>query len=730
MAAALLLALGAVPVIALNAARADEDYVYTWSLPVPQGNALGGCDFEDAATGYAVGPRGTVVTTTDGGATWSGRDLYPGFSTDLEDVLVRGPQHLFAVGEAPGIFESIDGGASWSAVANPSTGRLTDIEVVTGSTLSALGAGGQALRSTDDGATWTALVPPGANDLYEQYWFDASSGYVVGDRVARRTTNGGQSWLALTGVPEAQEKFSEVFFTDAQNGWILGDFFYWQTTNGGASWTQHSSGQALYLGDTVVLGPQRFLVSTNVEGAFIFETTNGGASWTPRLYSGADAFLDFDRTPDGTLIAVTGQGNVFRSTDEGITWTDRTYAAYDGLRANLGAVAIGPAGLGAAGSDGWPPTHWYRTEDGGASWLPQDPAPNIGFTNAISYWDGVHAIAAGDYGKMWRTIDGGLNWTPVNLPNPPQDARGYRMSLPAPGVAFVSVFSQSLYMVCRTTDYGASWESRSTGLPTGVWLAGISFLDANTGFVASNGGATATIYATTNGGASWSPIASAGLPSTTSDMHWTDAQNGVVTARFTEGGIFRTTNGGAVWNQIWAGDVGKLAFASDGLHAAAADQSYLDHGILFVTEDGGASWNPLELPSTATFTSIQAVDDGYWLGGSGSTILKLTRANPASVDTGALPAAGQSCSLRSRGTAGGSIEIEYELAEPGAIDLSIFDVRGRRIATLDRGERPAGTVVTRAWEGTDAGQRAANGVYFARLETPREARAIKIVLRR
>lgn len=59
--------------------------------------------------------------------------------------------------------------------------------------------------------------------------------------------------------------------------------------------------------------------------------------------------------------------------------------------------------------------------------------------------------------------------------------------------------------------------------------------------------------------------------------------------------------------------------------------------------------------------------------------------------------------------------LRFDLARPGRVRLAIFDVRGRHVATLLDGERPAGRH-TVAWDGLEAGGGAAgNGVYFARL---------------
>ena len=180
------------------------DYTFSWALPTPQGNALGGADFQDATTGYAVGPRGTVLVTGDGGQTWTSRELFPDFAADLEDVLVVGPGELIAAGASPGIFRSTDAGVSWVPITNPSFARLIDVERITGSVLSVVGDDGQVLRSTDNGASWSLLPSPGVHDLHEQYWSDAANGYIVGFPIARRTTNGGQTWLPLTDWPIRQ----------------------------------------------------------------------------------------------------------------------------------------------------------------------------------------------------------------------------------------------------------------------------------------------------------------------------------------------------------------------------------------------------------------------------------------------------------------------------------------------------------------------------------------------
>lgn len=60
-------------------------------------------------------------------------------------------------------------------------------------------------------------------------------------------------------------------------------------------------------------------------------------------------------------------------------------------------------------------------------------------------------------------------------------------------------------------------------------------------------------------------------------------------------------------------------------------------------------------------------------------------------------------------------ELRYAIGRAAWVDLSIFDVRGRRLRTLVRGHRDPGTAVA-VWDGCDAtGARLESGVYFAKL---------------
>jgi len=74
-------------------------------------------------------------------------------------------------------------------------------------------------------------------------------------------------------------------------------------------------------------------------------------------------------------------------------------------------------------------------------------------------------------------------------------------------------------------------------------------------------------------------------------------------------------------------------------------------------------------------------------------------------------------------------EIRYEIPAPGGdLELAVFDVAGRRVATLHRGYRDPG-VFQAVWDGrNDRGERVASGMYFARMVAPGFTATRKMIL--
>jgi hypothetical protein len=75
-----------------------------------------------------------------------------------------------------------------------------------------------------------------------------------------------------------------------------------------------------------------------------------------------------------------------------------------------------------------------------------------------------------------------------------------------------------------------------------------------------------------------------------------------------------------------------------------------------------------------------------------------------------------------------STTIQFDVAEPGQVELEIYTLGGRRLRTLYTGTAPAGRHEV-GWDGTDdAGRRAASGIYFVRLRTAATSDQRKLVM--
>lgn len=87
-------------------------------------------------------------------------------------------------------------------------------------------------------------------------------------------------------------------------------------------------------------------------------------------------------------------------------------------------------------------------------------------------------------------------------------------------------------------------------------------------------------------------------------------------------------------------------------------------------------------------------------------------------------------SLRAFGSLDGAPRVEFGLPERADVSLELFDVTGQRVARLAEGPQKAGAY-TLVWKGrTDAGHRAAAGVYFVRLQAGERVATSKFVLGR
>lgn len=661
-----LLALAAL--LALAGRPGATNYTFSWSLPTPQGNPLTAIAFEsDDLHGYAVGDFGTVLATSDGGATWSFRSDTALFTQALNDLLVLAPGELLAVGGSPGVFHSSDAGATWQAVSNPSSAELIDLSRVDASTLVAVGKSGQVIRSLDDGLSWTLRPSPLNATLNRSLWLDANNGYVGGINCARRTTNGGNSWSTLPGGSESGE-FTEIFVSTPGDISLLSDFSTVRSTNNGVSWTTTTvPNELVYQSTTLVYSPQHRIISVRVEGAVLLETFDDGANWEVILADfDSGGFGDLTRLSDGTLLAVTDDGDLWRSTDQGVNWSNATRSPDDEPRVTISALAADANGRVFAGSSqpGQSYRRFHKSTDGGDS-FGKVPEPAINFMNALAYTPGNLLLAGGSgatASRVWRSTDEAASWTQHVLPNSfSNGVQVFDFATPSAGEYFAAGYGNTGSAIFWSTDSGVTWAQRTTGIPTNTFLTSVDFVNDQLGFAAGGSTNSARIWKTTNAGASWTSVGTTGIGDFIFDLHWFDAQNGLASCYAQVTGIFRTTNGGAGWTKV-ANQASRYFSFWDASRGYCTVSTISPTTPVLETTDGGASWSTVQVPSTRGAERVLALADGFLVSGTRSAIIRAHAAPPVAVDPIApFEVPDSAVLLRAVGSAGPLPAIEFRL---------------------------------------------------------------------
>jgi Secretion system C-terminal sorting domain len=157
----------------------------------------------------------------------------------------------------------------------------------------------------------------------------------------------------------------------------------------------------------------------------------------------------------------------------------------------------------------------YKTSDGGASWEQQNSAgftSGASFVNFVHFFDANVGFAAGDPAngefEIWRSTDGGANWTLVPAANIPPFLSGeYGYNGGNVVVGNVVWMPTNKGRILKSVDQGLTWTVSQAPLTDfgGTAQSGrLAFSDASNGCLLKTVGTVYTFYTTSNGGTTWS----------------------------------------------------------------------------------------------------------------------------------------------------------------------------------------------------------------------------------
>ena len=487
--------------------------------------------------GWAIGDTGTILHTSNGGASWQTQSSP--YGVDLEVMWFVDNQHGW-IGLPDGVLKTTNGGGTWSRTGSGIPAKVNDIQFFNISngvlvTLSAFAGRGVVEITSDGGETWSASGcnapwPDNCDTIWALHFPSPSFGIAVGGFVNSHqyvSTDGGATWTSRgpsVGIIEP----NEVYFADTNNGWAARGSSYYRTSNGGQSWSQFT-GPSAY--DIQLLTANFGFVASYYDVSI---TTDGGYTFSrSNRFDGSNLVgVSFANTMAGWTI---GYGRIWHTANSGQSW-DLQRSDISGLKA---IESVSPQRAWTVGDSG----RILATSNGGTTWSAQTASTNYHLYD-VDFVDDSYGWIVGEEnsnynpnGKVWRTTDGGAHWTQVGyFSGVNQGGHGkYGVDFVNRSVGYIvgqEVLSGSVH---KTTDGGNTWTMKPLGddYPE---LNAVDFINPNEGWVVGDNG---FIAHTTNGGNSWE-VQVSGVSGSLTGVKFLNSQTGYAVGGYS--GVLKTTD--------------------------------------------------------------------------------------------------------------------------------------------------------------------------------------------
>jgi len=375
-------------------------------------------------------------------------------------------------------------------------------------------------------------------------------------------------------------------------------------------------------------------------------------------------------------------------------------------------------------------TSLYRTVDGGMSWTPIGGP--VGVTD-VSMVDSSHIWASTEDGKIFATTNGGQTWTLQYYDSLKSTFMNYvRMFDVDHGVAMgdgIAASGPALFVT--TTDGGNTWISKNDsafgGLSSNLW-AHISFVNPNVGYFFEMGVIPHRLYKTTTGGAIWA-VTNYPHPDL-SVVAFYSAEIGMATGKLSDQTVYRTLDGGTTWESFpsprtgWGMDI---EFApGDPSMIWIADES----GQVFFSADTGGTWTvQLSVGGNHQLRDLAIVSPthGWLLGDDGRVYRSSNGGDPPVAVRGEASGLPHAFALEQNYPNPFNPEtvVRYRVPVASDVKLVVYDLLGREVTMMVNDRKEAGSYEVK-FDGTGL----ASGVYFYRLQAGYFVQTQKLILLR
>ncbi|MBN1409061.1 MAG: T9SS type A sorting domain-containing protein [Calditrichaceae bacterium] len=747
-----------------------------WKLlmPTPTSNQMTGLYFYDDSVGWSVGEYGTILKTTDGGETWSIKEI--SWLYDLTDVHFPSALTGYAIGTDGFIIKSTDGGESWEQQDNTYSNNLSRILFKDELTGWAIGEKSMILHTVDGGDHWLLQTSNSLENLRGIDFIGTDSLCVVGENktilLADVTDN---SWSAVELSTDCS--LEDVFFADSTHGWACGydnnNGIIFKSVDRGHQWQKVQ--YAVVISDPI----QQIFFYENLATGFVltednelFKTTSSGSEWAgyARGYGEFPSDGRFCALNNSKLIC-TGYGGDFRySNDQGTSWYLRgeqyLWWNYSIIVGNDGHILahkwdissdsiFNSIGLG------------LRSSDYGTTWTEFQPQYLDTIGQPIVFPDRLESRFRG-FGSFINNRDTLWLVRPVRLPVNADDftinssfistdfgltykeirreIHGYLSTFLTPDT-IIGYYGGSYPTSPSTYEYGILFSySFDCGLTVNTftsldlwnvitiapYIEAHYFFNGRQGFLVGSDG---NIVKTYNCGQSWENIYS-GVVEDLHDITFIDKQTGFVVGDF--GRILKTIDGGAIWYKTDSGtqqDIFSISFINE--HDGWVGT---ENGLRYTT-DAGETWQGVPLRySHGSLTEVVFDDAGkgyaynkYPDEQSPTSYVHLVRMlnNDTEIqDRSPISQIPNTMKLSQNfpNPFNSTTRIEYFLPGPGFVSLKIFNIQGQLVSMLVNQTQKSGKHST-VWDGlSDSGVTVSSGVYFYELRYADQVKTHKLLL--
>lgn len=687
---------------------------WNWLNPKPQGNELRAICFIDQNIGYAAGTVGTIIKTTDGGASWSIQNLTRmSIYTYFVGVYFPSPNTGFLIGHYGEIYRTQDGGNNWDSVYYEENESLSGAYFFDELNGWVTGSGGLLLRTIDGGNSWERMFTSPGYSWSAVCFTSQMKGFLVGNYgTIMQTIDGGLNWTKV--ISGVNTYLSSICFADSIVGYIIASqHLILKTTDGGNTWLPHPINDTLMVSLASVSAINRDTVyaiaerdSSMMRHKMVIRSTDGGNNWA---YLPNSMSYDFPTvisvSQSGTLYTAGEAGCISKSDNFGNSWTSLSESqTWNEVR----GIHFPTPGTGyiATGGNECPMGQILKSTDSGNNWTVIANGSNCESFNTVHFLNNSWGIIGGF--KLYNTFDGGTTF------NQCYDAGYFHQFRSIDFAGSIGLAVGDGGIILRSADGGQSWTTIPSG--TSAPLSSVCFGGQNTAYITAYPG----VLKSTDAGLNWAQVGSVSGKA----LWFTDAQTGYMVS---DNIIYKTTDGAISWSsQSIPGDYVKFK----AVRFFDLDTGYIIGGQLEITcnvmktTDAGQSWTEQRLPSNYPLYALDISSDykvftGGWYGFLFGTVNGGTTSEKEPVITGA----GRQTEIFPNPFSA-SATIRYILDKPSDVKLFVHDPLGRLIKSLFWDDQSAGTY-SYTLESTGLSP----GIYFCTLIINGRSETRKLILR-